>query len=176
MEAGRYIPDKAIQQLRRDTAAGKLILVPGTAVYFCSDPTTVPLTLMINVEHNHVLHKRVILLTIDTQDVPRVPLAKRLESSEPAPGFVRLIARYGFMQTPSVKSLMKCAEDAGFLDGDGEITYFMRSEVIVATGKSHLGRWRTRFYAFLSRNSQDATSTWNVPADRAVGLRVTTKL
>ncbi len=176
MEAGRYIPDKAIGELRRDADAGKIVRVPGTAVYFCSDPTTVPLTLMVNVEHNHVLHQRVVLLTIETRDVPRVPLAERLEKSEPAPGFMRVIARYGFMQTPNIKKLMECAEDEGILKADGEITYFMRSESIVPTDRGRLSKWRKRFYAFLSRNSQDATSTWSIPADQAVGLRVTTKL
>ena len=176
MEESRYVPDTVIKQLRREAEAGKLASVPGTAVYFCSDPSTVPVTLILNVDHNHVLHERIVLLTISTEDRPRIPTSERLESNEPAKGFIRLIAHYGFMQSPSVKSVIDCAEDQGILDKDDEITYFMRSEAILPTGKSKMAKWRKRFYAFLSRNAEDATSAWNIPAEKAIGLRVTTKL
>ncbi len=176
MEAQRYVPDTALSDLRRTANSGKLAVVPGTAVYLSSDPTAVPLTLIVNVEHNHVLHERVVLLTVTTDQRPRVRTDQRLEVEEPAKGFIRLIAHYGFMQSPSVRAIMDCAQDQGILKKDDEITYFIRSESILPTGKSKMAKWRKRFYAFLSRNSHDASSSWHISPEKAIGLRVTTKL
>jgi KUP system potassium uptake protein len=176
LESARYVPGEALNDLLRDVNAGKLMRVRGTAVYFSSDPTAVPVTLLVNAAHNRVLHQCVVLLTIATENVPRVAAAHRLEASEPAPGFIRMIAHYGFMQSPDVQKLMNDAVQRGVFVPDDELTYFMRSEDIVPTGETKMARWRKRFYAFLSRNSQDATRIWCVPSEQVVGLRISTKL
>jgi KUP system potassium uptake protein len=176
LESARYVSDKAIADLCRQADAGKLTRVSGTAVYFSNDSKVVPLTLLVNAQHNRILHERIIILTITTKEVPRITASKRLESSQVAPGFIRLIACYGFMQTPNVGALMNEATKQGIIDGTRDLTYFVRSEDIVLTKNKTMAHWRKRFYAFLSRNSQDATSMWNVPDDQTVGLRISTKL
>jgi KUP system potassium uptake protein len=80
------------------------------------------------------------------------------------------------MQTPNVGALMNEATKQGIIDGTHDLTYFVRSEDIVLTKNKTMAHWRERFYALLSRNSQDATSMWNVPDDQTVGLRISTKL
>ena len=145
-------------------------------MYFCSDPAAVPATLLLNAQHNRILHQRVVLLTIATEAVPRIAAAQRLESNAPAAGFIRLIAHYGFMQSPNVQALMSEAVKQGILADDDELTYFVRSEEIVFTKEKTMAQWRKRFYALLSRNSQDATSMWNVPLKQTVGLRMSTQL
>ena len=176
LELARTSSDDALQKLQRAAKAEKLVRVPATAVYFCSDATTVPITLLVNVEHNGILHERVILLTVATEKVPRVPTEKRIELVDLAGGFVRLIAHYGFMQSPSVRMLMTMAQQQGIVSAEEKITYFVRSEHILLTGKSKMAKWRKRFYAFLNRNAQEATSTWTIPPDQTVGLRISTQL
>jgi KUP system potassium uptake protein len=176
LESARYAPEHALAELSRDAKAGKLTRVEGTAVYFSSDPLAVPATLLLNAQHNHILHERVVLLTISTETVPRIAVADRLEASEPCAGFVRLIGHYGFMQSPNVKLLTMEAIKQGILPADDKLTFFMRSEDIVLADDKTMARWRKRFYAFLNRNSQDATSAWNVPTDQTVGLRISTRL
>jgi KUP system potassium uptake protein len=80
------------------------------------------------------------------------------------------------MQSPSVQRVMAAAEETGILKTGSQITYFVRSDDIMLTGNSKMAKWRKRFYAFLSRNAKDATSTWNVPLEQAVGIRISTKL
>ena len=46
--------------------------VPGTAVFLNRGKDTTPLAMRANVEHNHVLHKYVIVLSIETLPVPHV--------------------------------------------------------------------------------------------------------
>ena len=177
LESARYVPDKALADLCQEVDAGKLARVRGTAVYFSSDPAAVPVTLLLNAQHNGILHQRIVLLTITTEGVPRVPESQRLESNEPAPGFIRLIAHYGFMQSPNVQMVMSEAVKQKLMAENGdEITYFVRSEELVLTKDKTMARWRKRFYALLNRNSQDVTSMWNVPSDRTVGLRISTPL
>ncbi len=53
--------------------------VPGTAVFLTGDPTAAPTSLMHNLKHNRVLHERNIMLTIKTEDTPRVPRHERVD-------------------------------------------------------------------------------------------------
>src|SRR5262249_11046813 len=72
--------------------------VPGTAVFLTGDPTAAPTALMHNLKHNRVLHERNIILTIKTEDTPRVPRHERIEIDNVADRFIRVIAHYGFME------------------------------------------------------------------------------
>ncbi len=116
------------------------------------------------------------ILTVVTEEVPRIPNEKRLEINEVASGFVRLIARYGFMQTPRMPKLIELAVEQKVFADPSQVTYFVRSEEIALTRKRNMQRWRKRFYAFLNRNTQEATSLWNLPADQVVGIRLSTEL
>ena len=176
LEANRSEAETSLDDLRHQVKAGKLTLVPGTAVYFIRDPDAIPITLLINAKHNHVLHEQIVFVTIVTEQLPRIGAADRLEFTRPAPGFLRLVAHYGFMQTPHMPSLMKLAVEQGIFDDVSQFTYFVRSEEISLTREKNMFHWRKRFYAFLNRNSQDATSLWSIPISQVVGLRLSTDL
>ena len=81
--------------------------VPGTAVFFTADPNAAPTALMHNFKHNRVLHERNIILTIKTEDTPRVPRYERVTVDRVTDTFIRVIARYGFMETPSVPKILE---------------------------------------------------------------------
>ena len=81
--------------------------VPGTAVFLTGDPYSAPTSLMHNLKHNRVLHERNIILTIKTEDTPRVPRHERIEIDRVADTFIRVIAHYGFMETPSVPKILE---------------------------------------------------------------------
>ena len=46
--------------------------VKGTAVFLTSDPDTAPAALLHNLKHNKVLHEKNVILTVRTDDAPRV--------------------------------------------------------------------------------------------------------
>ena len=79
-----------------------VVRVPGIAVFMYSNPHGVPPALLHNLKHNRVLHETVIILTVETQEIPRVAAADRLVVTPLDHGFYRVILRYGFMEEPDV--------------------------------------------------------------------------
>ena len=55
------------------------VRVPGTAVYMSRALNVIPFALMHNLKHNKVLHERVILLTLRTEDAPYVHNVRRVQ-------------------------------------------------------------------------------------------------
>src|SRR5882724_9431870 len=74
----------------------------GTAVFLASSPKGVPLALTQFVKHNHVLHQRVVLVTVLIEEAPRISDEDRAEIVEIIPGITRVILHYGFMQYPTI--------------------------------------------------------------------------
>ena len=87
--------------------------VPGTAVFMTGNPEGTPPALLHNLKHNKVLHEQVVLLTIVSEDVPHVPPEERVEVEQLEQGFVRVIARYGFMENPSIPDILKRGREQG---------------------------------------------------------------
>lgn len=81
--------------------------VEGTAVFMCERSQEAPTALMHHLKHNQVLHERVILLTLETVDVPRVSADKRLKCEDLGLGFLRIVAQFGFMESPNVPAVLE---------------------------------------------------------------------
>lgn len=142
--------------------------VPGTAVFMTGNPVGTPPALRHNVTHNKVLHEKVVLLTVDTADVPHVRAPQRAEVEEIGAGFFRISLNYGFMDEPNVpRELSKIRHDD--LDfTDGSISYFLGREELLATKRPGLAIWREKLFAWMSRNSQQATAFFHLPPDQVV--------
>ena len=87
--------------------------VPGTAVYLTADPEAIPTTLLHNLKHNKILHERIIVLQVDTRDVPRVPEAQRVDVERLGKGFYSVVAHYGFMEQPDVPAALRACRPHG---------------------------------------------------------------
>jgi KUP system potassium uptake protein len=72
--------------------------VPGTAIFMASASKGVPSALLHNIKHNKVLHERVVVLTVQVEDVPVVDPADRCEMIDLGDGFYRLVLHYGFVE------------------------------------------------------------------------------
>jgi KUP system potassium uptake protein len=140
--------------------------VPGTAVFMASNAQGTPPALMHNFLHNHVVHEHVVLLTIVTEEEARIEEHERLTVEELQEGFVRVVARFGFMETPDVPALMRRAKIKGALPD--HTTYFLGRETLLPQGKHGLSRWREKLFVVLSRNSESATSFFKIPPDRVL--------
>lgn len=146
------------------------IRVRGTAVYMTGSGKGVPPALLHNLKHNKVLHERVVFLTIETEEVPHVKEEQRLEVKELGEGFYRIVARYGFMQTPNVPAALKRAARYGLQFEMMQTTFFLGRESLVPAGRSSFARWRERLFVLMSRNAQTATAFFGLPANRVVEL------
>jgi len=144
--------------------------VPGTAVFMTLSPIGTPPTLLHHVKHNHILHEKVVLLSIVTKDTPTVLAGERIKLTDLGQGFYRVEAFYGFMQKPNVPQIMKIAAQYGLVTDPMTTTFFMGRETLLTGGKSKMMRWRKAFFAFMSRNAGNPTSYFGIPANRVVEL------
>jgi KUP system potassium uptake protein len=144
--------------------------VPGTAVFMTLSPEGTPPTLLHHLKHNHVLHEKVVLLSIRFEEAPVVPYDERIRMEDLGQGFYRIIARYGFMQNPDVPELMRMASHRGLVTEPMTTTYFMGRETLLTGGGSKMMRWRKALFAFMSRNAGNPTVYFGIPPNRVVEL------
>ncbi|WP_241630831.1 KUP/HAK/KT family potassium transporter, partial [Rosenbergiella nectarea] len=71
------------------------VRVSGTAVYMTRVKNIIPFALLHNLKHNKVLHERVVLLTLRTEDAPYVHNVRRVSIEQLSPTFWRVVASYG---------------------------------------------------------------------------------
>ena len=154
----------------KDIEAHPVHRVKGTAVFLSSNPHGTPIALMHNLKHNQVLHERVVILTIMTEEVPHVDAEDRIEIKDLKCGFHRIIGRFGFMEDPDVPQVFAAAEKLGFKMQEAKTTYFLSRETIIASEKPGMFMWRERLFSFMSRNAQSATAFFRLPPNRVVEL------
>ncbi len=164
--------DEFFENIKKD----KPIRVPGTAVFLTSNTDLTPPALLHNLQHNHVLHERVVLLTAVTEDRPKVPSKDRLEIEEIQPGFYRMTGHYGFMETPNVPRLMLTAKGRGFDYDLEETTFFVGSETLIPTKRPGMAIWREHLFTLMARNAQKATAYFRIPVRRLMEIGVEIEL
>ncbi len=104
--------------------------VPGTAVFLNRGKATAPLALRANVEHNHILHEYVLILSIVTMPVPHVTAAERL-TVDPLghkdDRVTHVVARYGYMDQIDVPALLPLVRKADVESPlkDSDVSYFL---------------------------------------------------
>ena len=176
-----------IEMFLKDVASHNVHRVSGTAVFMASSSQFTPPSLLHHFKHNQVLHERVLLLTIQVTDFPSVPDAERVSFEELGEGFHRVLAYYGFMETPNVPQIMQKAFAAGIIPSLHPISYYLGRETLITSGKSKVLRWRKGLFAFLSRNSRSASRllryspqscrrTWRSNRNLAFGKKITCHL
>jgi KUP system potassium uptake protein len=141
--------------------------VPGTAVFLTTNYNT-PLALKHFVEHAHVLHEQVVLMTIVPSNLPVVPHARQIKVEWLPDGMWKITALCGFMESPNIPRFLDRARAQGFNFDPDQTTYFARRTSVVPTGTSRMAGWRKRLFSMLSRNSSDATRSFSLPPDRVV--------
>lgn len=145
--------------------------VPGCAVYMVGNLRGTPQALLQNLEHNKILHKTNILLTIDTSDLPYVEPEERLEIEDLGSGFFYVVASYGFMEGPNVPQIMNLLIPTNKIPiKEDEISYFIGRETLISTSADGMARWRKRIFARMSRNAQSAIDFFCLPIDRVMEI------
>jgi KUP system potassium uptake protein len=153
-----------------DLKVNPLHRVRGTAVVMSSTAGGIPPVLLHHVKHNQVLHQQVVLLSIQSADVPEVPRDEELDVVALGQGFFQVMARVGFMQTPNVPRLLARCKAHGIEAERDRTSYFLGRETLLVSGRSKMARWRKAMFAFLSRNARPATAFFHLPPGRVVEL------
>ena len=160
-----------VEELRANTSATQRI--PGTAVFLNRGKETAPLALRANVEHNHVRHEHVVIVSIETEPVPRIPDTERVIVDDLGladDGIIHVTARFGYMETPDVPRALATLDPArteGRLQLD-QASYFL-SKIELRRGTAHtMAPWRKRLFIATSYITADAADQFGLPRDRTV--------
>ena len=157
-------------------AAQPPVRVPGTAVFMTARPEGAPPILVHHLKHNKALHAQVVLLTVTTLDTPTRGDAPAVEVQPLMHGFYRVIARYGFMDTPDVPASLAEARRGGLDWRDEDMTYYLAHLTLFANARIGMSLWRDQLFIFLSRNARRATNFFRLPPDRVVEIGIQLEL
>jgi KUP system potassium uptake protein len=144
--------------------------VPGTAVFLTATQEGVPHALLHNLNHNKVLHDRVVLLTVRAEDIPHVPDEQRIEIKALGNEFYRLNVHYGFKDEPDLPAALELAGPQGMEFNLLETSFFLSRQTLVPTPEPGMAMWREKLFAAMSRNASSATAFFKIPANRVVEL------
>jgi KUP system potassium uptake protein len=133
------------------------------------DRVATPAALLHNLKHNMVLHARVVVLTVEAQDVPHVRDEERVTASDLGEGFYRMVARFGFMESPRVAAIFD-APAARALDLRLQGTSFFLSRISVLAGRPLGPPSRERLFINLYKNSLRPAFYFELPANQVVEL------
>jgi KUP system potassium uptake protein len=177
----------------QDVAKRKPVRVPGTAVFLTSDPSGAPPVLLHHLKHNKVLHDHVMLLSVLSEEIPQVDEKDRVRCRELGSGLYQVIARYGFMETPDIPSVLATL---GRESSNGrpipvkvmETTFYLGRETLILMGGGRrkrkaappvdgssppverMAHWRKRLFILMTRNARSATAFFGLPPNRVVEL------
>ena len=159
-----------IEDFLRDVALNPPVRVPGTAVFMNGTATGTPPALMHNLEHNKVLHERVVLLTVKTKQAPYVEPEERVKIESLGHEFYRMIINYGFMEDPDIPKVLEELELPTPSFDSMTTTYFLGRETVMASKSPGMMLWREKLFALMSRNASSATAYFCLPPNRVVEL------
>ncbi len=150
-----------------------LIRIPGTAVFLNRGKETAPLAMRANVEHNHVLAEHVVIMSVETEPVPRVPDTERVTHDDlgyARDGIIHVEARFGYMERPDVPRALALLDPA---DTEGPIdlakaSYFLSKLELCAGDAPTMAPWRKRLFIATAHITADAAAHFRLPLDRTV--------
>ncbi len=149
--------------------------IAGTAVFMTGNTGNVPPVLLHHLKHNKILHERVVLVSLMTEEIPNVADSERVTVTELGCGFHQVIARYGFMETPDVPAMLdsiprRTIPGPKLVFKPMETTYYLGRETLLPDGTAPMPRWRKRLFIVMARNAQTASSFFGLPPNRVVEM------
>jgi KUP system potassium uptake protein len=144
--------------------------VPGTAVFLTSDPEHAPTALLHSLKHYKVLHEQNVILTIETSDAPRVHPTERVSIEPISETFLRIVLRFGFMESPNVPRALAVARKQGWQYDIMSTSFFLSRRQVKPAAHSAMPRWQDGLFIALTRSANDATAYFQIPTERVVEI------
>jgi KUP system potassium uptake protein len=160
----------AIQDLIRMLERSPPARARGTAVFLTSNPAVAPSALMHNLKHNNVLHQRVIIMSVKTENTPRVTLQNRYEIEQLSADFTRVTLHFGFMESPRVPAALALLRKSGLKFDIMTTSFFLGRRTLKTAVHSDMPRWQDKLFVALSKQAANATDFFAIPSDRVVEL------
>lgn len=156
-------PEESIKLFLPRSKRNKLIQVPGTGVYLTGNSYRIPKALMMTIDQLGIYQENIILLSVITEDIPRVPSNNRIYLEKMEKGIYRVSCHYGFKETPDIGSIMGKIEHKGLTILSDNTNFFISKGVPVASKKKYLDGWEENLYIFLTKNAASVTEYFKLP-------------
>ncbi len=150
--------------------------VRGQAVFLTGNPDRIPQALIQNLNHNKILHSDIAILHFETEDIPRVPSFEKIEFEKLLNSFSRIIAHHGFMEAPTIETILALVREKGLEINLESASFFLGREKLILGKNPRMGMWRSNLFLFLSRNSMDAGSFYEIPSNQVIEVGVQIEL
>ncbi len=142
----------------------------GTGVFLTAQPDGVPTALLHNLKHNGVLHGRVVILSIETQNIPRVPKEDYIWIDALGHGFYRVRVHLGFMETPDIPQVLEDCGRQGLSFDLMQTSFFVNRESYVPTVGGGMAMWRQQLFVWMAHLAAKVTDYFRIPSNRVVEL------
>jgi KUP system potassium uptake protein len=144
--------------------------VEGTAVFLTAEPGNVPNALLHNLKHNKILHQQNLFVTVRNHELPRMPLAQRLEVAPLGHDCWQVIVNYGFKDNPDLPSALAQLDRLGQHLNPMTTSYFLSRDIVIPTIGSGMAPWREKLFAQMHHNASAAAEFLNLPTNAVVEL------
>ena len=145
---------------------------PRTGVFFTAYPDHTPLALRANLEHNHIVHATVVVISLEPLNVPHVRSEKRFKIDELGyedDGICHVTTRYGFQDDIDIPEMLRVSLEQ--LEGDVDlerVSYFISRATISITDDPCMARWRKKLFAAIARNAATPVGYFRLPDEHTV--------
>jgi KUP system potassium uptake protein len=154
----------------RELSNNRIPRVPGTAIFMSRNPAGVPTTLLHNIKHNKIVHKTVVLLTVETEDRPHLEKKERYEWEELGHGVYRLTIHFGYMEDPDIPEALDRVGTQHVSFNPMSMSYFLGRETLIPTRQPGMAIWREHLFAWMMRNSSSAVGFFSLPPNQVIEL------
>ena len=144
--------------------------VPGTAVFLTSDPKSAPSSFLHNLKHNKVVHEKVIMLCVRTENAPRVPPAQRFDVEKLSDTFSIVTLHFGYMESPRVPNAFIALRKAGTKFDIMTTSFFMGRRSLKTAENSGMPAWQDKLFVSMAKQAASAPDFFHLPSDRVVEL------
>jgi KUP system potassium uptake protein len=158
--------DAFLQQLE----AKRIPRVPGVAVFMSRNAEGIPTTLLHNIKHNKIVHERVVLMTVETEDRSHLSSEERFEWQDLGFGVYRVSLHFGFMEDPDIPAILETMEGQPVAFNPMTTSYFLGRETLIPTRQPGMAIWREHLFAWMTRNSSSASVFFSLPPNQVIEL------
>ena len=144
--------------------------IPGLAIFMTSNPASVPNSLLHSLKHYKSLHEQVIVLNVEVQDIPYVPIQKRIELHQFSKDFAQVTVHYGFKDEPNIPLALEHCHIPGIEINLMDTSFFLGRETLIPKMGSDMAYWRELLFIAMFRNSGSAMEFFKIPSNRVVEL------
>ncbi len=160
----------SIDDFLSELATNRIPRVPGIAIFMTRNAQGVPTTLLHNIKHNKVVHKKVVLLTVETEDRPHLANDERHKWTDLGEGVYRLNLHFGFMEDPNIPVTLETLGSEPVPFNPMTTSYFLGRETLIPTRHPGMAIWREHLFAWMMRNSSSASQFFSLPANQVIEL------